>query len=88
MSRRIIWRSEPIRMLQVFNRRRRCIGCWLAWAEAEARAVLRRHPGGYLLLVDEYVAKLPHMGHCYRVVVGRVSDQECRRTSCSLRRRA
>jgi hypothetical protein len=73
-------------MLQVFNRRRHSVGCWLAGAEAEARAELRKHPGGYLLLVDEYQAKLPHWGYFTRVVVGRVSDVECRRTPCSLRR--
>jgi len=86
MSRRLIWRPDPIRLLQVFNRRRRCVGCWLAWAEADARAALRQHPGGYLLLVDEYVAKLPHWGSFTRVVVGRLSDREVRRTPCSLRR--
>ncbi len=85
MSRRLVWRPDPIRLITVFNRRRRSVGCWRA--SAEARAELRRHPGGYLLLVDEYVAKLPHLGHFYRFVVGRFTDREVRRTPCSLRTR-
>lgn len=68
------WNDRPsARLFQVFNRQRRSCGTWTAAAESKARTELAAHPGGYMLILDEYTAKLPHLGHCYRVVVDQVA---------------
>jgi hypothetical protein len=67
---RVHWQEQPhARLFQVFNRRRRSLGTWDARRESTARAELAQHPGGYLLVLDEYYAKLPALGHQKLVVV-------------------
>lgn len=64
----IRWQAEPhARLYQVFDCRRRSRGVWLS--QNSARAELAKYPGGSLLVVDEYYAKLPDLGHIKRVVV-------------------
>jgi hypothetical protein len=53
------------RVFTVFNRQRRSLGCWVH--EASARAELVKHPGGQMLVMDEYHAR--QYGHQMRVVV-------------------
>jgi hypothetical protein len=53
------------RVFTVFNRQRRSLGCWVR--EATARAELVKHPGGEMLVMDEYHAR--EYGHQMRVVV-------------------
>lgn len=67
MSRTIIWRDQPAVVFGLFDRRRRGRGCWTN--EAIARAALATRPGGYLLVMHEYTAKLPDYGHVKRLVV-------------------
>jgi hypothetical protein len=73
VRRKVVWREQPDRRLfHVFNRRRRSVGVWAV--ESLARAELANHPGGRMLVLDEYLAKLPHLGHCKRLVVADVRD--------------
>lgn len=77
MSRAIRWNAAPSRrLLQVFDRNNVASGCWQAWAAARAHQALAKLPGGHIIIVDEYTAKLPHLGHAYRAVVGRIDTPD------------
>lgn len=67
MSRKLVWRTQPDqRLFEVFSRRRLRL---CTTNEAAARAEFAKHRSAVLLTLDEYRAKLPHLGHIYRVVV-------------------
>ncbi len=73
MSRAIRWNERPTsRLYQVFNGKHVASGCWHERAKDLALAQMRKFKRGYVLIVDEYTAKLPHLGYGYRVVIGRI----------------